>query len=108
MSSSREVKEIRNDAGELVASFEYVDGKLDGVERLWINGTLVMEMQHVNGQPHGEYKAWWDNGVPKQEGQFAHGKPIGKFRFYDETGELTEERHLDLPSNTSLERTRER
>jgi antitoxin component YwqK of YwqJK toxin-antitoxin module len=37
----------------LVASFEYVAGKLDGTEKLWTNGTLVMELQHVNGEPHG-------------------------------------------------------
>jgi antitoxin component YwqK of YwqJK toxin-antitoxin module len=67
-----------------------------------------MELQHANGEPHGTYRAWWDNGARKQEGQYASGKLVGKLRIYDETGTLIEEDDLDLPSNKSLERTREK
>jgi hypothetical protein len=54
MTKAREVKEIRDSDGRLLADCEYLDGKPDGRERIWSKaGTLVLEV-HDHGPPTGK------------------------------------------------------
>ena len=49
--STREIHRMVNDDGKLVATFEYLEGVLDGISRVYTpGGTLVQELHYVAGQ----------------------------------------------------------
>lgn len=74
----------------------WMNGKLNGVVRMWESGILIRELFYKNGRLNGLLRAWWSNGNPKAVMTFSDGKPNGMVRNYDELGKLTEEGHYIL------------
>ena len=91
-SSKRETREIRGDAGQVLATAEYSGGVLDGVSRVFSPaGVLTQESTYRSGQLHGSYRTWWDNGQPKEAGSFDMGRRIGLYRWFNQDGTLLRE-----------------
>ena len=87
--SAREIQRMVNDDGKLLATFEYLDGVLDGISRVYTpRGTLVQELHYAAGKLHGPYHTWWESGLPKEDGEFVNGQRVGEYRWYDLDGTL--------------------
>jgi antitoxin component YwqK of YwqJK toxin-antitoxin module len=43
---------------------------------------------------HGAYKTWFENGQLRIEGQYDNGIKIGNWRFFDEKGNVIEEKNF--------------
>jgi antitoxin component YwqK of YwqJK toxin-antitoxin module len=96
--SERETRRILGEKSELLATAEYLDGKLDGVSRVYSpSGRLVQEAHYLGGQLHGPYRAWWDSGNLKESGEYAGGRRIGEFRWFRDDGTLMESHHYGAP-----------
>jgi antitoxin component YwqK of YwqJK toxin-antitoxin module len=93
VANSRELREIRDpETGRLIADCQCLNGLPDGLERIWApNGTLVLELHHKGGEPHGAYRAWWDDAARKEEGTYDAGKLVGVFTWYTTTGEVLQQ-----------------
>lgn len=63
-----------------------------GKETVWYDpkesplGTVKMEVEHVQGRPHGIYREFHPNGKKKIEAPFNMGQQIGPGRQWDEQG----------------------
>jgi antitoxin component YwqK of YwqJK toxin-antitoxin module len=99
MGNARETREIRDpETGRLIADCQYLNGRPDGLERIWApNGALVLELHHRNGEPHGSYRSWWDDGLPKEEGTYHEGELVGVYTWYTLKGEVLETHDFGPP-----------
>ncbi len=71
------------------ATAEYLDGRLDGVSRVYSpSGTLLQEMYYPDGEPQGPYRSWWDAGTVKELGEYAQAQRIGVYSRFNEDGTL--------------------
>jgi antitoxin component YwqK of YwqJK toxin-antitoxin module len=69
-----------NSAGELIGSFEFVDG--NGVQRDWYdNGQLAFENPMTDGKLTGLQRGWDESGYLICERFFYHGAPVSKKRY---------------------------
>lgn len=92
MQINREVKEIRDDQGRLLAQAEYRGGKLDGISRTWNSDSLLIEESNFReGKRHGRYTSWWDNGATKEEGTFYDGVKVGRHVWFSQKGSIVSE-----------------
>lgn len=86
---STETRQILGDGGNVLATAEYVGGKLHGVSRVYSPmGTLIQEAHYAEGELNGPYRSWWDSGVPKEAGEYARGERVGEYSWYREDGLL--------------------
>jgi antitoxin component YwqK of YwqJK toxin-antitoxin module len=92
MKTTREVRELRDAQGRLLARAEYLAGDLDGLNEVWnAEGTLVQRSHYKSGVLDGAYEAWWDNGTKKEVGTFHNGERIGRFIWFAEDGSIHSE-----------------
>lgn len=103
-----------NEAGEVTAEQQYVDGckivvkgdtyistkkKTEGAflyPRMtvatrddWFNATLAT-FSNEAGEPvrHGEFNAWHVNGQPSTKGEYSFGQPVGEFTWWHANGQV--------------------
>jgi antitoxin component YwqK of YwqJK toxin-antitoxin module len=90
-SSERQFQQLLDDAGAVVSTAQYLDGRLDGVSQTFAAGVLIEEASYVAGQLHGSYRSWWNSGTAKEEGTFVRGKRVGAYRWYKLDGTVWQE-----------------
>jgi len=102
--NTREIQRMVNDDGKVVATFEYLEGVLDGVTRVYTpGGTLVQELHYVAGQLHGPYHTWWETGLPKESGECSNGQRIGEYRWHNIDGTLSQSHNYVTPDVDGLQ-----
>ena len=78
--------------GNLEYEAEYINGKLDGLSRVWLeDGTLISESEYSNGQPHGIWKQYHPNGSIKHKVHYEYGKKNGDEKWFYENGQIKSE-----------------
>ena len=64
--------------GNLEYEAEFINGKLDGTNRVWSeDGSLLSVSEYSNGQPHGAWKKFHPNGSLMYEVQYEFGQKHG-------------------------------
>ena len=87
----KEIKQIKDEEGNLLGEMHYRNGIADGKCQLWYkNGQLHQESNYSEGILNGTYRSWWDNGLPKEETEFVHGAKKSS-KHFDVNGELVSE-----------------
>ena len=77
-STQNEVKQSFFSNGNLEYEVEYVNGKLDGVSKVWLeDGTLYSISKYSNNQPHGIWEKFHSNGKLMFEINYEYGKKYG-------------------------------
>ncbi len=79
-----------DDQGRLVEQSNYVNGKLEGIRKLFENGVLESEETRVADQFHGPYKAYHPNGQLRMEANYIHDVITGDVKVYYPSGKLKE------------------
>ncbi|HSD15250.1 MAG TPA: hypothetical protein VLB74_11425 [Flavobacterium sp.] len=117
------------DSKEIMTLENYVDGKLNGVRKVYFpNGKITEETNYLNGVKHGKYKKYADNGVVLEDsnykngqydgmatfrlsekqisgqGMFKNGKKVGKWKVY-ENGKMKTV-NMDLQGKKFAKRTK--
>ena len=78
--------------GNLEYEAEFINEKLDGTSRVWLeDGTLLSVSEYINGQPHGVWKTFHSNEKLKYETTYFHSRKHGYERYYYENGQLKSE-----------------
>ena len=75
--------------GSVEYEAEFINGKLDGVSRVWLeDGTLISESEYNNGQPHGIWMQYHPNGSIKHKIRYEFGKKNGYEKWFYENGRV--------------------
>ena len=78
---------------------EYVNGKLDGTSKVWLeDGTLYSVSQYSNDQPHGSWKIFHPNGNLMFEANYEYGQKHGYEKWYYENGNIKSEQEFNYGS----------
>ena len=78
--------------GNIEYEVEYINNKLDGVSRVWLeDGTLISESEYNNGQPHGIWMQYHPNGSIKHKFHYEYGKKNGDEKWYYENAQIKSE-----------------
>ena len=81
--------------GNVEYEAEFINGKLDGVSRVWLeDGTLISESEYSNGQPHGIWMRYHPNGSIKYEIRYEYGKKNGDEKWFYENGRVKSEQNF--------------
>ena len=76
-------------SGQQEYSAEYLNGKLDGMNRHWsVDGYLISESEYSNGQPHGIWRKYHPNGSLMYEVHYEYGKKHGDEKWFYESGQV--------------------
>jgi antitoxin component YwqK of YwqJK toxin-antitoxin module len=101
-STQNEVKQSFFSNGNLEYEVEYVNGKLDGVSKVWLeDGTLYSISKYSNNQPHGIWKKFHPNGKLMFEVNYEYGQKHGVERWHYENGNLKSEQEFDYDISIS-------
>ena len=96
-SIQKEVKQSFFSNGNLEYEAEYVNGKLDGTSKVWLeDGTLYSISKYSNNQPHGIWKKFHPNGKLMFEVNYEYGQKHGVEKWYYENGNLKSEQEFDF------------
>ena len=96
-STQKEVKQSFFSSGNLEYEAEFVNGKLDGTSKVWLeDGTLYSISKYSNNQPHGIWKKFYPNGKLMFEVNYEYGQKHGVEKWYYETGNLKSEQEFDF------------
>ena len=75
--------------GNLEYEAEFVNGKLDGSSRVWLDdGTLLSVSEYNNDRPHGMWKRYYPNGNVMYEVQYVYGKKHGDEKWFYENKQI--------------------
>lgn len=76
--------EINRDGGTVYKSIEtpYVNGKKNGLSKLYLTDGTYSEVLYQNGVRHGTSKAFFPNGKLEYQGEYSHGKAIKSIFYY--------------------------
>ena len=78
--------------GNLEYEAEFINGKLDGTNRVWSeDGALYSKSEYSNGQPHGVWIIFYSNGTLMHEVQYEYGQKHGTEKWYYENEQLKSE-----------------
>ena len=92
--------------GNIEYEAEYVNGKLDGLSRVWLeDGTLLSESEYSNGQPHGIWRSYYQNRAVKYEVYYEYGKKHGLEKWFYENHQVKSEQKF-FHGNPETEVTR--
>ncbi len=81
--------------GNLEYEAEFVNGKLDGTNRVWSeDGALYSKSEYSNGQPHGVWIIFHPNGALMHEVHFEYGLKHGGEKWYYENEQLKSEQNF--------------
>ena len=90
-------------SGQQEYSAEYLNGKLDGMNRHWsVDGYLISESEYSNGKPNGIWKTFHANGKLKYETNYFHGQKHGEEKWYYENGQVEREENYKDGTNVGL------
>ena len=96
-STQKEVKQSFFSNGNLEYEAEYVNGKLDGASKVWLeDGTLYSISKYSNNQPHGIWKKIHPNGKLMFEVNYEYGQKHGVEKWYYDNGNLKSEQEFDF------------
>ena len=96
-STQKKVERSYFSNGNLEYEVEYVNGKLDGVSKVWLeDGTLYSISKYSNNQPHGIWKKFHSNGKLMFEVNYEYGQKHGVEKWYYENGNLKSEQEFDF------------
>ena len=96
-STQKEVKQSFFSSGNLEYEAEFVNGKLDGTSKVWLeDGTLYSISKYSNNQPHGIWKKFHPNGKLMFEVNYEYGQKHGVEKWYYENGNLKSEQEFDF------------
>ena len=91
-SIQKEVERSYFSNGNLEYEAEYINGKLDGISRVWSeDSSLLSESEYSHGQPHGTWKKFHPNGSLMYEVQYEFGQKHGDEKWYYENKQLKSE-----------------
>ena len=62
-----------------------------------------VEMETVNGIPHGKYIEYWPNGMVRTQGLLQNGRQAGQWAQWDENGRLIVGPEVELQMEKKLE-----
>ena len=101
-----EIKRSYFPNGNIEYEAEYLNGKLDGLSRVWHkDGTLFSESEYSNGQPHGVWKKYFPNNNIMYEASYEFGNKHGNEKWFYETGRIKSEQNF-INGNAKLDITR--
>ena len=81
--------------GNLEYEAEFINGKLDGTNRVWSeDGALYSKSEYSNGQPHGAWIIFHPNGALMHEVHFEYGLKHGAEKWYYENEQLKSEQNF--------------
>ena len=96
-STQKEVKQSFFSNGNLEYEAEYVNGKLDGASKVWLeDGTLYSISKYSNNQPHGIWKKFHPNGKLMFEVNYEYGQKHGMEKWHYDNGNLKSEQEFDF------------
>ncbi len=96
-STQKNVKQSFFVNGNLEYEAEYVNGKLDGTSKVWLeDGTLYSISEYSNNQPHGIWKKFHPNEKLMFEVNYEYGQKHGMEKWYYENGNLKSEQEFDF------------
>ena len=95
-STQKEVKQSFFSNGNLEYEAEYVNGKLDGASKVWLeDGTLYSISKYSNNLPHGIWKIFHPNGKLMFEVNYEYGQKHGVEKWYYDNGNLKSDQKFD-------------
>ena len=81
--------------GNIEYEAEFVNGKLDGFTRVWLeDGTLISESEYSNDQAHGLWIKYHLLGSIKYKVRYEYGKKHGYERWFYENGQVKSEQQF--------------
>ena len=79
-------------SGQQEYSAEYLNGKLDGMNRNWSeDGYLISESEYSHGKLHGIWKKYYANQRIMYKAHYFHGQKHGEEIWYYENGHVKSE-----------------
>lgn len=82
-------KYYHEDSPNIMTLEHYVNGKLDGVKKVfYLNGKIAEETTYKNGIKEGMYKSYAENGIVFEESNFKNGEYEGLAVFRNTDNEL--------------------
>ena len=95
-SIQKEVKQSVFSNGNLEYEAEFVNGKLDGTSKVWLEDeTLYSVSQYSNDQPHGAWKIFHPNGKLMFVVNYEYGEKHGTEKWYYENGQVKSEQEFE-------------
>ena len=95
-STQKKVERSYFSNGNLEYEAEFVNGKLDGTSKVWLeDGTLYSVSQYSNDQPHGTWKKFHPNGKLMFELNYEYGQKHGHEKWYYENGNIKSEQEFE-------------
>ena len=92
-------------SGKQEYSAEYLNGKLDGMNRHWsVDGYLISESEYSHGKLHGIWKKYYENGNTRYKAHYFHGQKHGEEIWYYENGHVKSEQsfHYGVSAGTII------
>jgi|GEM_PF-5816412 len=79
-------------------------GSRHGPSRFWHkNGQRSADTEWWDGRKHGKFTLWYPNGQKRAEGQHDRMEPAGIWKYWDEKGELVQQKDFDKVATPSDE-----
>ena len=95
-SIQKEVERSYFSNGNLEYEAEFVNGKLDGTSKVWLeDGTQYSVSQYSNDQPHGAWKKFHPNGKLLFAVNYEYGEKHGTEKWYYENGQVKSEQEFE-------------
>ena len=95
-STQKKVERSYFSNGNLEYEAEFVNGKLDGTSKVWLeDGTLYSVSQYSNDQPHGTWKKFHPNGKLMFDVNYEYGQKHGNEKWFYENGSIKSEQEFD-------------
>ena len=96
LSIQKEVEQSFFSNGNLEYETEFVNGKLDGTSKVWLeDGTLFSVSQYKNALPHGNWKKIHPNGKLMFAVNYEYGQKHGTEKWYYENGQVKSEQEFE-------------
>jgi len=103
LSTQKKVERSYFSNGNLEYEAEFVNGKLDGTSKVWLEkGTLYSVSQYSNDQPHGIWKKFHPNGKLMFAVNYEYGQKHGHEKWYYENGNIKSEQEFDYGNAKSV------
>jgi len=84
-----------NPKGELLEEGQYAEGDLQGLIKIYDNGTLFSEQEYKQGKKAGVYREYYPTGEVSQVSAWVEGKLTGTVQVFYKSGKLKETYTLD-------------
>ena len=95
-STQKKVERSYFSNGNLEYEAEFVNGKLDGTSKVWLeDGTLYSVSQYSNDQPHGTWKKFHPNGKLMFDVNYEYGQKHGNEKWFYDNGSIKSEQEFD-------------